>query len=519
MADAKPAEAAAAEGVQASSFHFGSGYTLIDGKRCVFTWNSAKFPDPDALIAQLHALGLSVVANVKPCLLDAHPEYAAVAAAGLCVRACAAGAAPARSLFWDGEGAHLDFGNPAAVAWWKAGLVRALLARGIDAIWNDNNEFELEEEGAACFDAAGAQLAPFHTERGLQPLHMCAASMEATRAAAPARRPFGISRAMSPGCQRLCGTWSGDNDTSWRNLRWGMRTGLQMALSGLFFFGHDVGGFAGPVPDAELLVRWYQAGLLHTRYVSNSWKACGTVTCPWMHGGAAAAACREAIALRYALMPYLYSLARAATDARDAPPLRPVFWDFGDVDAATWQECDEAMLGPALLAAPVVHAGHRQRSAHLPAGPVLWYCFHTGAVHAAGALATVPAPLDRLPLFCPAGAMVPLTAGDAWRGLPHDAPSRLLRVFPAPSGEFEAELFEDDGVCVDDGASFVTLRFSMRCTADEVCVSVAIAARAGAFTLPYEAVAVALPAGEARRLVLRSADDAAPRLVVAPVFQ
>jgi alpha-glucosidase (family GH31 glycosyl hydrolase) len=77
---------------------------------------------------------------------------------------------------------------------------------------------------------------------------MAAASMAATVAAAPGKRAFGVSRAMCPGAQRLCSTWSGDNHTSWASLRWGLRTGLQMALSGMYFMGHDVGGFAAPCP-------------------------------------------------------------------------------------------------------------------------------------------------------------------------------------------------------------------------------------------------------------------------------
>ena len=81
----------------------------------------------------------------------------------------------------------------------------------------------------------------------------------------------------APPCSQ---TWSGDNTTGWRSLRYNLRTGLNMGLSGMFNIGHDVGGFAGPSPDAELLVRWLQAGALHPRFVMNSWKADGTVRAP-----------------------------------------------------------------------------------------------------------------------------------------------------------------------------------------------------------------------------------------------
>jgi alpha-glucosidase len=97
-----------------SAFHFGSGYTSIGPKRYVFTWNFNKFPEPKALMRDFAEAGVKVVANVKPCLLDDHPQYRDVAARGAFI-AGAAAEAPLKSQFWDGEGAHLDFTNPLAI--------------------------------------------------------------------------------------------------------------------------------------------------------------------------------------------------------------------------------------------------------------------------------------------------------------------------------------------------------------------------------------------------------------------
>lgn len=112
---------------------------------------------------------------------------------------------------------------------------------------------------------------------------------------------------------------------------------------------HDVGGFAGPVPDAELLVRWTQAGLLHPRFIMDSWKPGGVFNSPWLHP-AATPAIRDAIRLRYQLMPYLCSLMHAAADAGE-PVIQPTFRPF-DTDPRCFEDCDELMLGPFLLAAP-----------------------------------------------------------------------------------------------------------------------------------------------------------------------
>ena len=142
-------DAAKALDVPISSFHFGSGYTSIGKKRYVFTWNRAKFPEPTALMRAFADAGMKVVANVKPCLLDDHPRYSEVAATGGFI-AGGEHRAPLKSQFWDGEGAHVDFTNPAGVAWWKESLTRQVLDAGVDAGWNDNNEYGLWDDDATC---------------------------------------------------------------------------------------------------------------------------------------------------------------------------------------------------------------------------------------------------------------------------------------------------------------------------------------------------------------------------------
>ena len=139
----------ATEDVPISAFHFGSGYTSIGTKRYVFNWNRQKFPDPERLIRRFHAAGMRVVVNLKPCLLDDHPQYGEALEAGAFVQEAGSGR-PLLSQFWDGEGAHIDFTSDAGVRWWQAGLARAVLGTGIDAGWNDNNEYELWDEDAAC---------------------------------------------------------------------------------------------------------------------------------------------------------------------------------------------------------------------------------------------------------------------------------------------------------------------------------------------------------------------------------
>ncbi len=477
-----------AEDVPISAFHFGSGYTSIGPKRYVFHWNRAKFPDAPGLMRRFHEAGMHVVANLKPCLLDDHPAYAA--ARDLFVQD---GEGPAVTQFWDGQGAHLDFTNPAAIRWWQDGVRDQILQSGIDAGWNDNNEYGLWDERARC-DGFGHPV-PLELMRPVQALLMTRATLEQQRASQPGLRPFTITRAGCPGIQRYAQTWSGDNTTSWDTLRWNLRTGLGMSLSGMLNTGHDVGGFAGPAPDAELLVRWAQAGLLHPRFIMNSWKPDGVFNSPWLHE-TALPAIRDAIRLRYRLMPYLYSLLHAAVD-QGTPMIQPTFLQFDD-DPRCFEDCDELMLGPFLLAAPVVTPGERERRAYLPKGPEAWFDFHSGTPHAPGTEAVLDAPLDRLPLLAAAGAIIPMTEASGDFSLLHDELSRHVRVFPGPAeGSSRFVLMEDDGVTEAGARTEVTLTLSW--TPQEASLR---AEAAGGYSLPYDRLTVASPEHDARPLIL-----------------
>ena len=395
-----------AEGIPCSAFHYGSGYSSRGKRRYVFTWNSDKFPDPKTLNARFQANGMRLVANIKPCLLDDHPAFDDVRAQGGFVHD-AATTRPVMEQFWDGVGSHLDFTHPTVIAWWQKSLKAQVLDFGIDAGWNDNNEYAVVDDDARCHGFG--QALPLHRARPLHGLLMTRASFEAQAAHASdkAEPVFSVTRGGPPGLQRYAQTWTGDNTTSWETLRWNIRTGLQMSLSGMFNTGHDVGGFAGPSPGPELFVRWVQACCLNPRMVMNSWKADGTNNVPWLHPEVTHHVA-AAIRLRYTLMPTLWSLFERAHQLHQ-PIIRPTFYDFPD-DENCYADCDDFMLGDALLVAPVVEPGASTRRVYLPRGPSAWFDFATGRRYEAGQVHEVPAPLGCLPLFARAGAAVALTA-------------------------------------------------------------------------------------------------------------
>jgi alpha-glucosidase len=389
--------------VPISAFHYGSGYSSRGKRRYVFTWNEQKFPDPKALNAKFNDNGIRLVANIKPCLLIDHPLYQTVNQAGGFIKSSAT-QQPILEPFWDGQGAHLDFTQASTIEWWQTMLKQQVLDFGIDAGWNDNNEYAVVDEDAQC-EGFGATI-PLHRARALQAMLMTRATFEAQQAhqstlttTNKAEPAFTVSRAGSPGIQRYAQTWSGDNTTSWRTLKWNIRTGLQMSLSGLFNVGHDVGGFYGPVPDPELFVRWVQACCLNPRMVMNSWKHGGVSNLPWMHPQVTETVI-AAIKLRYRLMPYLWSLFERANQFHE-PIIRPTFYNFPD-DERCYVDCDDFMLGDRYLVAPVVAPGTTHRTVYLPRRNnerTAWIDFETGEQLAGGQTYNIEVTLQKLPLF------------------------------------------------------------------------------------------------------------------------
>ena len=441
--DAPDAQARMAEFVEqcrrqdilCDSFHLSSGYTSIGARRYVFHWNLEKFPDPAAFAASYHAAHIRLCANIKPCLLDDHPLFAEAHAKGLLI--CEPDGEPSWCQFWDGLGAYLDFTNPATQGWWRAHVTADLLDLGIDATWNDNNEFEVRSSGALA-NMFGAP-APAAETKPLQTMLMLRASREAQREHAPARRPFLVSRAGGAGLQRYAQTWSGDNSTSWESLRYNVRMGLGLALSGVSNSGHDIGGFAGPRPDAELFVRWVEAGVFMPRFSIHSWNDDGTANEPWMHPEVTPIV-RDLIRLRCQLLPYLYDLTWRHHTAFE-PIARPTFHDFPD-DPECLADSDDLMLGPALLVASVVAPGAQTRDIRLPSGAD-WQDFWTGQRHRGGDEIVAPAPWGQPPLLVREGSAIAMNIAEQTFDKRGDA--RAFAIFAPDEGAFEASCYEDDG--------------------------------------------------------------------------
>lgn len=415
-----------AEQVPCDGIHLSSGFGLRDGRRYTLWWNPDRVPDPAALLSGLRERGLRTVVNVKPVLLTDHPAHPGLAAAGAFLRDD--GDAPAVAPYWGGDGSWLDLTHPHAQDWWRTQIREQVLEPGADGVWNDNNEYAV----AACTRTADGCQA--HASTQILELARASADELTARTTRTGQRGLLLTRSAVLGTQQLAQTWSGDNTSDWATLTWNTPMGLGLGLCGQAATGHDIGGFHGPGPDPELLLRWVQRGIGYPRFSIHSWKDAPTE--PWTHPSVAHHV-RDAIRLRYRLIPYLYCLFDEHVRT-GAPVQRPLMYEYPELYE---DEGLDALLGPFLLLPAVA----RRARAHRVDLPGLWFDWHTGqAVHGPTDL---PVPLERAPLLARAGAIVPVAdpGVTSTADLPHD-PGLLL--FPAPGAGSSTSftVYQDDGV-------------------------------------------------------------------------
>ncbi|MCC7377675.1 MAG: DUF5110 domain-containing protein [Verrucomicrobiales bacterium] len=413
----------------------------------VFTFGRS-FPRPAEMIAKLRRQGFRVVAIANPGVKD-DPRFGVLRrgrARDAFVRQ-PKGRGDFVGRVWPGPARFPDFTRGDVREWW-ASEQRAFLKLGLAGIWNDMNE-------PAVFDRPDKTLDPQcrhqsdlgprrHAEiHNLYGQLMAAASQLGMRPAPASRippdqqpRPFVITRAGYAGIQRHALVWTGDNSSSWTHLDDAVQMLLNLGLSGVGFCGADVGGFLENCP-AELFVRWLQMAVF-TPFLRNHSNIGTARQEPWAFGPEVEAINRRYLNLRYQLLPYLYGLL-AENALSGTPMMRPLFWHYpNDPTAAACG--DQFLLGQSLLVAPVLRPGAEARSVYLPRGE--WYDFWTGQLHAGGGHLAARAPLDVIPLYIKAGALLPLAPIRA-SVADHEPSTIYLHVWPRDDGALD--WYDDDG--------------------------------------------------------------------------
>ena len=416
-------------------------------------FDKTRFPDPEGMVDEVHALNGHIMISVWPKFYPTTENAKALAAHGWLYQ----GNLEMGNKDWVGPGylnTDYDVYAPGARKMYFEQMREKLVSKGFDAWWMDATEPDIhsnlsieeriETMGPTAFGPAAALFNSY-------PLVHAEGVANGLREAQPDKRPFILTRSGFGGLQRASAAlWSGDVASRWYDLRAQISAGVNLSMSGIPNWTHDIGGFAVEQryseqrPEAqpewrELNLRWFQFGAFSPLFRSHG-------EFPYREIYNIAAGDEKMLdamvwydQLRYRLMPYIYTEA-ANTWFNDGTIMRGLVMDFG-ADEKTWGIDDEYLFGHAFLVAPVTEFEARSRQVYLPAGAD-WVDFNTGAWHEGGQTIAADAPRERMPLFVRAGSIVP--TGPAIQYVGQDADGAIvLHVFTGADGSFA--LYEDDG--------------------------------------------------------------------------
>jgi alpha-glucosidase (family GH31 glycosyl hydrolase) len=279
----------------------------------------------------------------------------------------------------------------------------------------------------------------------------------------PNERPYALHRNGYAGMQRYGSfLWSGDVYSTWETLKVHIPIAINTALTGIPYWGTDIGGFV-PTKEftAELYLRWFQFGAFCPlfRCHGRAWK----LRLPWgwntgdagpaeinnyngavipdasqLHNEQVEIICRKYLELRYRMLPYLYSAVHECATT-GMPIMRALWLEYPDDPKAV--TCgDEYLWGKDVLVAPVVEKGAESRKVYLPAGG--WCDFWTQERVEGGREISRKVDLATLPLYVRAGSILPLSPVKQFAGERVDQP---LSISIYPGGDASFLLYEDDG--------------------------------------------------------------------------
>ncbi|MGD0891693.1 MAG: TIM-barrel domain-containing protein [Terracidiphilus sp.] len=399
-----------------------NGWNTDNGE---FTWNLRAFPDPAAAIKELHS------ENFKVAL---HVVIEGERLSGRVTDPCTAPSLP--------TGRTPDHHWPPdrqVSCYWPAH--KPLMDLGVDGWWPDQGD--------------GLD-APSRLARNRM-------YFEGQQLYAPNKRVYALHRNAYAGMRRYAAfLWSGDVQSRWETLALHVPNAINTGLSGIPYWGTDIGGFI-PTQEytGELYARWFQFAAFCPLFRSHGrdWR----LHRPWgwntgdlgypetpgyhpsdaeLHNPEIEPVCRKYLELRYRLMPYLYSSVKETCET-GLPIMRALWLHYPD-DPAAVSRGDEYLYGRDILVAPVVKKGATSRTLYIPKGA--WYDFWTNTKHEGGQEITREVDLGTLPLYVRAGAIVPTGPLKQFTGEQVDGPLTFT-VYPGADGRFS--LYDDDGESFD----------------------------------------------------------------------
>ncbi len=405
-----------------------------------------------AVTDDLHARGFKAVAYFCPFVADSfHPVFDDAVAKGFLVKK--KDGSPYTVLDPPYNAGMVDFTNPAAVAWYQ-GFLKGALDDGWDGFMVDFGEYvpsdAVMSDGTSGYEAHNAypvlyQRAAhdlFERERRGDYLVFVRSGYTGTSGLVPM-------------------VWAGDQSTDFDladGLPAALTGALNAGLSGIPLWGSDISGYHyvfNPPPDKEVYLRWTEvAAFSADMHDENDGAGNGPSSDRWQiwKDQETLDVYSRYAALKTQLVPYV-QLAVAEAQARGLPVMRHLLFEEPK-NVRVYGVSDEYLLGDALLVAPVVSRGATTRRVHLPPGA--WFDFFARTARVVGNTdVDVPAPLDAVPVFARAGAIVPLLWNDVETVAPVGDGSAVSQV--DRRDRLEARIFAagDADVTLRDGTHLV----------------------------------------------------------------
>ena len=459
-------------------------------------FEAARYPNPQAMLDSVHALHGRFMISVWPKFYDTVKNYKELDSKGWMYHQ----AIKDDIHDWLGfRGSFYDAYDAGARKMFWRQMDENLYTKykfGIDAWWMDASEPNVRD----CTPMWYRKALSGPTALGTSTEYFNAYSIvnadaiyNGQRSVNPNQRVFLLTRSGFAGEQRYStATWSGDIATRWEDMRAQMTAGLNYSMAGLPFWGMDQGGFcvenryvaaqqefdktgkenADLKEWRELQARWNQFGCFVPLYRAHGQWPLREV---WNIAPADHPAYKTIVAydkLRYRLMPYLYSMA-GMVHLKDYTMMRGLVMDFNG-DEKVLDIKDQWMFGSALMACPVGEYQKYSREVYLPKQKG-WYDFYTGAYHAGGQTIVADAPFDKIPVFIPEGAILPIGPEMQWSD--EKKPELIdLYVYAGKDGSYT--LYEDEGTNYNyEKGKYAVIDFKY----DDARKQVTIGARKGSF--------------------------------------
>lgn len=370
-------------------------------------FNPNDWPDPSEMVKRLESLGVRTMVSVWPTISRLSPNYSEMASKGYIVRNKSG--TPAHMYFVDNQAEkgiyvhYYDPTHPGARKYIWEKVRQGYYQHGIKLFWLDACEPEMlpMTPGNLRFHAGDGEAVA-----NIYPLHHVQGFYEGMKTEGEQEIVF-LCRSAWAGSQRFgAAVWSGDIPSTFSALRNQVKAGLNIGISGIPWWTHDIGGFRGGNPAdpafRELLVRWFQFGAfsplfrLHGHRLPNSDDFGGADNEVWSFGDEAYEILKKYMLIRGQLRPYIMDQMRTAHE-QGIPPMRPLFLDFPN-DPSCYSIDDQYMFGPDLLVAPILEADSQSRKVYLPSN-TLWKDAWTGQQYEGRQWIEVPARLQTIPLF------------------------------------------------------------------------------------------------------------------------